>query len=490
MKLRRRTELMSYSGLPSKKTKIVCTIGPASQSEDVLEFMIRSGMNIARINFAHGQLEDHRRTIANVRAAAAAAEQRVAVFGDLPGPKMRIGALEEEPIELKRGEPFTLQTEGIVGNARRASMDFEDLPLVVKPGDLIFMNDGYIQLRVERVNDGAVESVVEVGGELRSNKGVNFPGIDLGISAFTEQDREFLAFAAEEKLDGVSQSFVAGPSDIAAIRTAAAEHNYDPFIIAKIERSAALSDLDGIIEAADGIMVARGDLGVEIPIEEIPAVQKRIIRRSNLEGKPVITATQMLESMTTNRRPTRAEATDVANAILDGTDCVMLSGETAVGRYPVETVATMARIAEETETDIPDLHMAQRLQSQQATGDITLADLMSLTVYQTAETLDPIIIFAPAATGRTARLMNRFRMKQWIVAPSQHEATCQKLQFSYGIFPVQVDANILSEPFLRRQFAGQWLREHTVEAGLVLLVEQAATLSANDTARIDIIALK
>jgi pyruvate kinase len=478
--------------LPIKKTKVICTIGPASQSQVVLEQMMKNGMNIARINFAHGDFEGHRQTIRNVRAAAEAVGRRVPIFGDLPGPKMRIGRLGEEPIELERDAPFVLQTEEIEGNRERVSLNFPQLPKVVKPGDSIFMNDGYIELKVKEVKANEVHCVVKVGGELRSNKGVNFPGIDLGISAFTEQDHDLLKFAAEQKLDAVSQSFVLGVGDITAVREAAAALNYEPFVIAKIERSGALDHLDEIIEAADGIMVARGDLGVEIPIEEIPSVQKQIIQKSNLAGKPVITATQMLESMTDNRRPTRAEATDVANAILDGTDCVMLSGETAVGSFPVDTVSVMARIAQQTEINMPEFGIADLLKLQKREGTIKKHDLLSLIVYLTAEMLNPLVVFSPAKSGTTARLLTRFRLPQWLVSPSQHERTCQELQFSYGIFPVYVpDPGILAEPYLRRQFAGQWLKSHTAddELGAVLLVEGAGTLKAEDTKRIDIITL-
>jgi pyruvate kinase len=481
---------MTQSRLPEKKTKIVCTIGPASQDKEVLQQMIAAGMNVARINFAHGDLDSHRRTIANVREAAAASRQRVAIFGDLPGPKMRIGSLAEEPIYLERGDPFILQTDEIVGDRTRASLDFAGLPRVVHPGDHIYMNDGYVQLRVVEVQGSEVHTTVAAGGELRSFKGVNFPGIDLGISAFTDEDRELLTFAAEQLLDAVSQSFVRGPEDILAVRDAAKSMSYDPFIISKIERAAALEHMDAIMEATDAIMVARGDLGVEIPIEEIPGVQKSMIRQANLWAKPVITATQMLESMTDNPRPTRAEATDVANAILDGTDCVMLSGETAVGAYPIETVAVMARIARQTEATMPRFTIAEQLERQYAAGEIRSEDLMSLTVHGAAQTLQPVVVFAPSRSGGTARRMTRFRLDPWIVAPSQSEKTCQRLQLSFGVHPVHVpEEGVLSEPYLRRQYAAQWLRDHGLDSGLVLLVESSGTLKAEDTKRIDIIAL-
>jgi pyruvate kinase len=447
-------------------------------------------MNIARINFAHGDFEGHRRTIAHVRAAAESVGQPVAIFGDLPGPKMRIGELVEEPIELVRGASFVLQTEEIIGDQERVSMDFEGLPKVVKPGDTIYINDGYIQLEVERVEGQAVHCTIEVGGQLRSHKGINFPGIDLGISAFTKRDRKLLAFAAEQKLDAVSQSFVLGPEDIKAVREAAAALNYDPLIIAKIERAGALDHIDAIVAAADGIMVARGDLGVEIPIENIPAVQKQLIQQANLAAKPVITATQMLESMTDNRRPTRAEVTDVANAILDGTDCVMLSGETAIGTYPVDTVKTMAQIAQATEkTDIGP-GIADLLELEWAKDEISRDNLISFTVFAAAQSLDPCVIFVPAESGRTTRHTTRFRMAAWIVAPSQSLPTCQRLQFSYGVYPVHVPTpETLTQQDKRRQYIGAWLQQHGIGEGLVLLVERDSSFSAKDTKRIDIIDL-
>ncbi len=476
--------------IPTKKTKIVCTIGPASHSTEVLQEMIANGMNIARINLAHGDLDSHRQIIANVRAAAESADLRVAIFGDLPGPKMRVGVMAEEPIMLRRDQPFILQTKECIGNHDRAYIDFASLPHVVQEGDSIFMNDGYIELVVKRVEDQEVHCIVKAGGELRSHKGVNFPGIDLGISAFTTRDHELLRFAAEQKIDAVSQSFVLEAEDITAVRQAAEALEYYPMIIAKIERAGALNNIEAILDACDMIMVARGDLGVEIPIEEIPAVQKHLIRRANLYARPVITATQMLESMTQNSRPTRAEVTDVANAILDGTDCVMLSEETAIGIYPVETVSVMARIAEQTEGNMHPIPIGKLLQLQRDTGDISRDDLMSLLTYLTAETIKPVIIFLPSRSGETARRMTRFRLDQWIIAPSHDEKTCQCLQFSFGIHPIYVtEKDVLKEPYLRRRYTADWLNRQGIDHGIVLLIEGAGTLKAEDTKRLDIIHL-
>ena len=468
-----------------KKTKIVCTIGPASQSEEILEQMIAGGMNVARINFAHGDSETHRRSISNIRTAAKRTGQRVAVFGDLPGPKMRIGQLAEEPIELERGQSFILQTTEVVGTKQRVSTTVDRLPQVVKAGDNVFLNDGIIQLKVEQVSDEELLCRVEVGGELRSHKGLNLPGVDLGTSAFTPQDREFLRFAAEQGLDGVSQSFVSSASDIAAVRAACRQLNYDPFIIAKIERSRALDDMPQILAVADGIMVARGDLGVEIPVEEVAVVQKRLIKLANLKGKPVITATHMLESMTIHRRPTRAEVTDVANAILDGTDGVMLSGETAVGSHPAQAVAMMARIAEVTEAGDEAIGVAEWFKAQESPVETNRRDLISYNIFQSALTLGPAVLFVPSRSGSTARRITRFRLKAWIVAPSLDRQTCQRLQFSYGVYP----EHISKVPASWSRFAQEWLEDHGMDAGSIMVVEGRGTSKAGNTTRIDVIDL-
>jgi pyruvate kinase len=311
--------------------------------------MLEAGMNVARLNLSHGDPETHRSLIEAIRNAARKVGRRVAIMADLPGPKIRIGSFSEEPIELRAGGSFTLTTDEVMGSREKVSVSFARLPQVVKPGDTLFLNDGFVQLKVLEVQGSEVRCRVQVGGELRSRKGLNLPGIDLGISAFTEHDRRWLQFALEQGVGAVSQSFVASAEDIEAVRRAAAALGGHPFIIAKIERAAALDYIDEILQAADGIMIARGDLGVETPIEQIAVVQKRLMRKANLLGKPLITATQMLESMVNHRRPTRAEATDVANAILDGTDAVMLSAESAMGKHPVEATAMLAAIAAATE---------------------------------------------------------------------------------------------------------------------------------------------
>ncbi|MGD2078764.1 MAG: pyruvate kinase [Chloroflexota bacterium] len=457
--------------LPDKKTKIVCTIGPASESVEVLRELVLAGMNIARINFAHGNADAHREVIRHIRLVAEETGHRVAIMADLPGPKMRIGAIEPDPLILERGQPFTLAAGDFTGNKTRASITFDDLAKAVKEGDRIFINDGLVKLGVEKVVGDEVRCQVLIGGELRSNKGVNFPGIDLGISAFTENDHDWLFFAAAEGVDAVSQSFVTKPTDIMDLRAAAAAMDYKPFIIAKIERSGALEHLNEILATADGIMVARGDLGVEIPIERIAMVQKRLINRANLLGKPVITATQMLESMTYNTRPTRAEATDVANAILDGTDCVMLSGETAVGEYPLATVEVMAKIAREAEPHCDGDKIVDYEQVAGINGQIDTNNLVSMSVYVATQTHDTVAVITPTLSGHTARMVGRFRLPLPIIAISPNVSTCQELQFSFGVCAIHLE----ERPENWERYARDWLDESNLEGDLALLTLGSGT---------------
>jgi len=463
------------------KTKIVATIGPASDSPEMLERLVRAGLNIARLNFSHGELTTHGEVIARVRAAARASGRRVAIMADLPGPKMRLGTIEPEPIQLRPGDRFALTTEDIVGNMQRVPMSFERLPQVVKPGDRLFLNDGLVQLQVERVAGRDVHCTVAVGGELRSRKGLNLPGIDLGISAFTDHDRACLAFALEHGVDAVSQSFVETAADIAAVRAAAAASGGHPFIIAKIERAGALRNFDEILKAADGIMVARGDLGVEVPIEEIALIQKELIAKANLAGKPVITATQMLESMVSSRLPTRAEATDVANAILDGTDCVMLSGESAMGQYPEEAVTMLARIAAATESHRPGAGLkALRAKTRQA-PPATAAEAIASVVEHALDTVSCAAVLVPTRSGNTARMISRFKPAVWIVAPCADSVACQGLAFSYGVHPV----DCAEEPDNWRDFTAQWLREHQLSGHIAMLVAGPSARNPDASHRVE-----
>ena len=451
------------------KTKIVATIGPASEAPETLVRMIQAGMSVARLNFSHGEFERHRQVIESLRAASKAAGRPVAIMADLSGPKMRIGNLDVDSIRLKAGDAFTLTTDDILGNGKRVGVSFKRLPQVVTRGDLLSLNDGYIQLEVAGVAGTDVNCVVKVGGELRSRKGLNLPGIDLGISAFTDRDRECLRFALENGVDAVSQSFVEGAADLRAVRDAARQLGHDPFLIAKIERSRALEHLDEILDVSDGIMVARGDLGVEVPVERIAVVQKDIIRRANQRAKPVITATQMLESMTTYRLPTRAEVTDVSNAILDGTDCIMLSGESAMGAYPVEAVEMLAKIAATVEPTRRKVAVQELFAGKDLSGRVRPEHLIAISIEACLNHLQPAAIMVPSQTGATARRLSSLHLPVPVLAVSPDAKVCQDLQFSYGAHPIHEPLRPASWP----EYIKGWLQRHEHTGDFAILTEKS-----------------
>jgi pyruvate kinase len=467
--------------LPNHKTKIVATIGPASESQEMLERLIRAGLNVARLNFSHGEFKEHAGRIARIRAAEKTTGRRVAIMADLPGPKMRLGKIDPEPIQLLPSESFTLTSEEIVGGPKRVSMSFERLPTVVKPGDKLFLNDGLVQLTVECVQGRDVQCKVAVGGELRSRKGLNLPGIRLGISAFTDHDRACLEFALQNGVDAVSQSFVETAADIEALRAATRSMGRQPFIFAKIERADALAHVDEILKASDGIMVARGDLGVEVPIEEMAVLQKQLIGKANAAGKPVITATQMLESMISSRLPTRAESTDVANAILDGTDCIMLSGESAMGKYPQEAVAMLAKIAAYTEAHRPHHRLSDGRSLGSPAKPQSAAAAIASVVEHALETVPCAAVFVPTRGGTTARLISRYKPPVWIIAVSPSADSCQRMAFSYGVHPV----HMTTEPDDWGEYAGAWLREHKMTGNVAMLVAGASARNPNANHRIE-----
>ncbi len=417
--------------LPNQKTKIIATIGPASNSKEVIKKLIKAGMNVARINFAHGSLEEHAKVVERIRRVSERLETRVAILGDLPGVKIRVGRLKEEPVILNKGERVTLTVKDVDGDASAIPVEFKDFPNLVGKGDLIYLNDGLIRLRVEEVRNGEVICRVLVGGKIFSGKGINVPKADLPLEAVTERDLEILKFMIELNFDAVGVSFVGSAHDLIKVRRFAKR---EIFVIAKIERVDAVKNFEEILSSADGIMVARGDLGVEIPIEKLPIVQKRLIKKANYEGKPAITATQMLESMTTDRMPTRAEVTDVANAILDGSDAVMLSEETAVGRYPVDAVRMMAKIAKTTEP-----YVRSNLDIDEIRKGKGVEDAISVGIVESLKVINVKYIIASTKTGRTPRLISRFRPKQWILAFTENEKTCGGLMFSFGVYPFRLD---------------------------------------------------
>ncbi|HYD47493.1 MAG TPA: pyruvate kinase [Terriglobales bacterium] len=469
------------------KTKIVATIGPASSGPDTLARLIRAGMTIARLNFSHGDLDSHRRTIAELRAAEQATGMRLAIMADLPGPKIRIGTIEPDPAELRIGEEVVLTTKEISGTPHRFSVTLERLAEIVQYGTRIFLNDGTVELEVSDVRNGEVHCVVAAGGEIRSRKGINLPGVDLGTSAFTERDRICLDFALRHGVDAVSQSFVQDAADIEAVRTAAAASGRQPFVIAKIERARAMTYFDEILAAADGVMIARGDLGVEVPIESIAVTQKRLIAKCNLAGKPVITATQMLESMVHSRLPTRAEATDVANAILDGTDAVMLSAESATGRYPVEAVSMLAKIAAATELSRPVPRLAELRRSGGAAAPAPSApEAIAGLVEHALEAIPCAAVFVPTLTGSTARMIARLKPAVWTVAFSPHRAVCQALQFSYGVYPVEHE----TEPDRWREITAATMEQFDLTGNVAMWVAGPSERHPDANDRIELLRIK
>lgn len=427
--------------LPDHKTKIVCTIGPASRSREMLARMILAGMNVARLNLSHGSLDEHRENIRNIRAAAEDVGLPVTILIDLPGPKIRIGDLAEEPMELHKGETVTLTTAPVPGDPSRIPVNFEQFPQLVAKGSIIFLSDGFLQLQVDEVTGRDVRATVLIGGPLLSRKGMSLVGGGgiLAVSAVTDRDLECIEFGLAEGLDTFSISFIERAEDIRKAREYAARSGKTIRVIAKIERQEALTHLDEILRETDGVMIARGDLGVQIPIEEVPSAQKLIIQKANILGRPVITATQMLMSMTDNIRPTRAEVTDVANAILDGTDAVMLSEETSIGNYPVETVAMMAKIARSTEGTRTRVGAGctplDYFRQGKGREKITVNDVVSLNVIEALDALGIRFVLTPTRSGSTARNISRFKPEAWILAFTRNPSTLKFLAFSYGVCP-------------------------------------------------------
>ncbi|MCS7008511.1 MAG: pyruvate kinase, partial [Chthoniobacterales bacterium] len=470
--------------LPPCKTKIVATIGPSSSFPEILEKMLLAGMSVARLNFSHGNFEQHAHHIHLLRQASQKTGVRLAILADLPGPKIRLGEIANSPVELVPGNNFTITTDEIIGDNHRASTTFKKLPQVIHPGDKIFINDGLVQLEVISVDRNDVHCKVIVGGPISTRKGINLPQIPLGISAFTDHDQTCLEFALRNGVEIVSQSFVESADDIRAVRAAATKLGASPLIIAKIERILALEKIDEILKEADGIMVARGDLGIEVPIERIAVLQKNLISKARSMAKPIITATQMLESMTSSRIPTRAEATDVANAILDGTDCVMLSAESASGNFPVESVQMLAKIAKEVEfyrehnyTLTPQLSLP--------TSQETVRTRRALLVEHTLAVEDCQAVLVPTYSGQTARAIARHRLKSWIIALGNQETALQQLCLSYGVFPLFVN----SLPNNWNEFTTKLMQQLNIPAKEVLLVFGKTHYSPTANERIELIVL-
>ncbi len=442
-----------------RRTKIVATLGPASSDPAILREMILQGATTLRLNFSHGDHELHRRNIRLIRQTAMDLGIQVAILQDLQGPKIRLGKFAGGSITLKSGDPFVLTSKPVLGSQERSWVTYDKLAQEVPEGATILLDDGRVEMRVEAVDPAAGELFCRtiVGGTLSDHKGVNFPGVRLSIGAVTEKDKEDLYFGLNQGVDWVALSFVRDPSDVLEVRELMAAVGKRVPIIVKIEKHEAIQQLPQILALSDGVMVARGDLGVELPAEEVPLLQKRIIAMANCLGIPVITATQMLDSMAHNPRPTRAEISDVANAILDGTDAVMLSNETAVGKYPVEAVATMARIALRIEQDYFSPLYADRRQHLRALAQQELsqsrgsfaednslrpktliADSISRAVGGIAEELEAVAVMTLTKTGATARNVSRFRPRTPILAVTPHVEVARRLQLVWGVRPLLV----------------------------------------------------
>lgn len=418
-----------------RKTKIVCTIGPASESLENLKKLIHAGMNVCRLNFSHGDFEEHGNRIKNIRQAVKETGKNVAILLDTKGPEIRTGKLKEEPIELVQDETLVLTTEEILGDKNRISITYKELPRDVQVGSTILIDDGLIGLTVTDIQNGT-EIVCRIvnGGTIKSKKGVNVPGVKISLPGITEKDANDIVFGIEQGVDFIAASFVRKASDVLEIRELLEKHNANYIqIISKIENQEGVDNLDEILEVSDGLMVARGDLGVEIPAEEVPLVQKAMIKKCNRAGKPVITATQMLDSMQRNPRPTRAEASDVANAIFDGTDAIMLSGETAAGKYPLESVQTMSRIAERAESALEyrEIFLKQS-QSQQT----SVTEAISQAVANSALDLNAKAIVTSTESGYTARMVSKYRPKAPIIAVTPNEQVIRRMALIWGVIPV------------------------------------------------------
>lgn len=427
-----------------RRTKIVCTLGPASDTKHKIAALVSAGMNCARLNFSHGDHEGHRAIATLVREAASAARRPMAILADLQGPKMRIGTFASGPIELAAGDRFALTTEDIEGTQEIVSVSYKSLAQDVRPGDAVALDDGLIRLRIESVDGNTVHTIVQDGGPLSNNKGMNLPGVAVSAPALADKDRADLAFAISElAVDYIALSFVRSAEDVRETKALAG----DVPVIAKIERPEAVAALLEIVDAADGVMIARGDLGVELGAERVPLIQKRIIREANARGKLVITATQMLDSMIRNPRPTRAEAADVANAVMDGSDALMLSGETAAGRYPVQALQMMDAIICDVESDyVEDFSKEFRELRDEGNEEWPFANAAARAAAVLTTNLPLMAVVVFTHDGRSARLLSEQRPRAPIVAVTSQVRVARRLALEWGVIPkVEVPPESLDE---------------------------------------------
>ena len=446
-----------------KKTKIVCTLGPVSENEETLRELIKNGLNVCRLNFSHGSHEEHKGRMDLVKKLREELNMPTAILLDTKGPEIRTGKFDAPEVLLEEGQTFTITMKDVMGNKEMCTVSYKGLANDVKTGDTILIDDGLVGLTVKEVNGDDIVCEVQNSGIVKNHKGVNVPGVKVNLPAITEKDRSDIEFGIDQGIDFIAASFVRKVSDVLAIREILEENNATHIkIISKIENQEGVDNLDEIIEVSDGIMVARGDLGVEIPTEEIPVVQKLMIKKCNEAGKPVITATQMLDSMIRNPRPTRAEVTDVANAIYDGTDAIMLSGETAAGKYPVEAVKTMATIAKRAEET-----MRNRRTKINKSKNVT--DAISYATCTTAMDLDARAILSSTASGHTARMVSKFRPDCPIIATTSDESVRRQLSLTWGVLPVMRNKSANTDQVIVNSIEAAKTAEYVNENDIVVI---------------------
>ncbi len=449
-----------------KKTKIVCTIGPKTESKEVLKQLLEAGMNVMRLNFSHGDYEEHGRRISNLREVISETGMRAAILLDTKGPEIRTIKLEGgNDVSLVAGQDFTFTTDKtVIGNNKIVAVTYEGFPSDLKAGDTVLVDDGLIAMEVKEVTDKEVRCVVKNNGDLGENKGINLPGVSVNLPALAEKDINDLKFGCEQGIDFVAASFIRKADDVLAVRKVLDENGGESIkIISKIENQEGLNNFDEILEVTDGVMVARGDLGVEIPVEEVPFAQKMMIEKCNAAGKPVITATQMFDSMIKNPRPTRAEANDVANAIIDGTDAVMLSGETAKGKYPVEAVKVMARIAEKTD---PLIYTNVDFETE---DEQTITEAVAKGTVDVAEALEAKLIVVGTGTGRAAKSLRKYFPTARILALTNSETTANQLLLSRGVLSVAAAKPATLDRFFK-QAEDEAVKSGLVKSGDIIVV--------------------
>ncbi len=464
-----------------RKTKIVCTLGPATDDENILRQMVIAGMNVARLNFSHGDYESHKKRIDSFKKIRDELGIPVALLLDTKGPEVRIKTFENSKVTLEKGQKFTFTTEDIKGDENKVSVTYKKLPFDLKKHDRILLDDGNLEMRVLSLTEKEIECEVIVGGVLSDRKSLNFPGIDIYMPYMDEVDKKDLLFGIENDFDYIAASFVRRADDIIMMRKFLdANGGGDIEIIAKIENRDGVNNIDEIIDASNGIMVARGDMGIEIDFELLPTIQKMMIKKCYGAGKRVITATQMLESMINNPRPTRAETSDVANAVYDGTSAIMLSGETAVGKYPVEAVKTMARIAKTTEIDID---YKKRFFNNDLPAP-TVPDAISHAACTTAHDLNARAVIVVTKTGKSARDMSKFRPKMPIIAATPYEKTYRKLALSWGVYPVMAQLQSNTDALFEHAVKVAFEKDYVEKNDLVVITSGMPVGSATNVLKV------